>query len=185
MILIFLALCSLAVLVGLLVQQRNLDDQQLRQISKSMTRNGQPQQHGERADDEIDMAFSSPCDGPGKPPCTRHNVWHRCFLPLVDKYPKDGFITLNEVSRFFDDHLRFYERWVAPSPATIVSDCDHPTGKKGVKGNGRVDWKIFNATRSSGCLGIPSRICMVRDVCDRELKEARLPLTIPPPGSKQ
>ncbi len=182
LILVFLGLCTLGVLVGLLIQQRNLDAQQLRQISKSMS-SGQ-QQHGgdRRSDDEIDMAWSSPCDGPGKPHCTRHNIWHRCFLPLVDKYPRDGFVTLVEVSRFFDDHLRFYERWAAPSPATIVSDCDHPTGKKGIKGNGRVDWKIFNATRSSGCLGIPSRICMVRDVCDRELKEAHLPLTIPPPS---
>ncbi len=171
-VIVFLGLCLLGAFVGLLIEQRNMDAEQMQQlVGKSQS---------SRSDDEIVMAFSSPCDGPKKTPCTRHDVWHRCFLPLVDRYPKDGFITQEEVSRFFTDHLRFYERWAAPSPSTIVSDCDHPTGKKGIKGTGRVDWKVFNATRSSGCLGIPSRICMVRDVCDRELKEAHLPLTIPP-----
>ena len=179
-----MVLCAVTITVIVVVYQRSLEDQQAMVRTEEGSGGSGGEQHNVNqgrasSDDEIVMAFSSPCDGPGKRECTRFDIWTRCFLPLVDLSPKDGFVTADEIAVFYDEHLRFYERWLAPKPSEIVGSCDHPTGKKNVKGNGRVDWKVFNATRSSGCLGLASRICMVRDVCDRELKKMNMPLTVP------
>ena len=113
------------------------------------------------------MVREAPCNGPDKPPVTRHDIWSTCFIPLVDNDPRDGYITQKEVQAFLSNHLHWWERWVAPSAATISADCDAdlPYSPK----NGRVNWPKFHATETPGCIGIADHICRVNDVCNREL----------------
>lgn len=126
------------------------------------------------------------CNGPDAPNCTRWDIWSRCFIPLVDLHPKDGFITKAEVAAFMDKHLRVYEKWLAPSPETIVRDCDKKRG-----GNGRVNWAIFKDSTVPGCLGTTRDICYTKGACDRELEKlgllpvVSLPTTTTKPSAKQ
>ena len=116
------------------------------------------------------MEHTAQCNGPLAPNCTRWDIWSRCFIPLVDKHPKDGFITTSEIVIFMDNHLRFYERWAAPAPEKITHDCDKKRG-----GNGRVNWAIFKDSQEPGCLGSTRDICMTKGACERELEKLGLP----------
>lgn len=127
---------------------------------------------------EEPMIQTAMCNGPASPNCTRWDMWSKCFIPLVDVRPKDGFITRAEVELFMKNHLYFYERWAAPSPEQIASDCDYPVVAKGPnwkKPNGRVNWTIFNGSRAPGCLGRASDICYAKGACERELEKLHLP----------
>jgi hypothetical protein len=89
----------------------------------------------------------------------------------VDINPRDGYITQNEVQAFLSNHLHWWERWAAPSAATIAKDCDAdlPHSPK----NGRVNWPKFHATEVPGCIGIANHICLVNGVCNRELAKQK------------
>lgn len=118
------------------------------------------------------------CNGPNAPNCTRWDMWSKCFIPLADLHPKDGFLTKSEVAAFMEKHLRFYERWAAPSADTISADCDK---KKG--GNGRVNWAIFRDSTSPGCLGTTRDICLAKGACDRELEKLGMPPVVALPSA--
>jgi hypothetical protein len=126
------------------------------------------------------MEHTAQCNGPHAPNCTRWDIWSKCFIPLVDKHPKDGFITTSEIVIFMDNHLRFYERWAAPAPEKITHDCDKKRG-----GNGRVNWAIFKDSQEPGCLGSVRDICMTKGACERELEKLGLPpvTIVPHPGT--
>jgi len=121
------------------------------------------------------MVTTAQCNGPKNPNCTRHDIWTKCFLTLVDRHPKDGFVTEHEVDVFMDDFLRFYEKLAAPSPREIAQACDHPFNGK--RPNGRVNWPIFESAYNPVCLGRASDICYAKGACDRELAKLGLPLT--------
>jgi len=121
------------------------------------------------------LVQTAQCNGAKNPNCTRHDIWNKCFMPLVDRHPKDGFMTEHEVQRFMDDFLRTYERWLAPAASKIANGCDHPMA--GHRPNGRVNWPIFETATDPICLGTETYICYAKDVCDRELRRIGLPTT--------
>lgn len=121
------------------------------------------------------LVHSVSCNGPKNPNVTRHDMWSKCFVPLVDRHPRDGFMTVREVQIFMDTFLRTYEKWLAPSAAAIGKACDHPFNGK--KPNGRVNWPIFETATDPMCLGVASDICYAKGACDRELAKLGLPLT--------
>lgn len=186
----------LTVYVVLVVRQHNdlaspssSDGPEKRRHPNAMTLEISTDQHGDLVGKSGPVAFShvpasmtgqkappppidktAQCNGPNAPNCTRQDMWNRCFIPLADLHPKDGYLTRDEVAAFMDKHLRFYERWAAPSADKISADCDK---KKG--GNGRVNWAIFRDSTSPGCLGSVRDICLAKGVCDRELEKLGLP----------
>lgn len=123
---------------------------------------------------KVPMISTAQCNGPSVRNCTRKDMWDKCFIPLADLHPKDGYLTRQEVQMFMENHLRFYERWAAPSAEKISMDCDKPHG-----GNGRVNWPIFGASVNTGCLGSERDICLAKGACERELEKLGLPPVVP------
>ena len=171
-------LSGLVVLSALTIQQHNIPTTtSLTTTTTATNTTSMGRRAGKSATEppRIPMTWSAMCEGSLNPNCTRFDIWSKCFMVLIDRHPKDGYLTKREVQIFLDTFLRSYEKILAPTAEKIATDCDHPPG--GRRPTGRVNWVTFNATQELGCLGSARDICYCKGACDRELKKLGLPLT--------
>lgn len=112
---------------------------------------------------------------PGVANYTRADIWDYCFMGLGGRAsPRPGALNTGKIQGFLNDHLYWYERWVAPSAGEVVARCDGSVPR-----DGWIERDEFLASTNPACLGDTGSICSVRDVCSRELLAANLPLQAP------
>ena len=99
---------------------------------------------------------------------TRHEIWVDCFMKLGGMaHPRPGELDRRKIDKFMDDHLYFFEAFLAPSAAEIVRRCDGPPYDKWIT------QQEFEGSTNRECLGDADAICHTRDVCEREIRRLR------------